>query len=430
MDPKRRLKSLDIYRKVPLDLTETTASGACITVLSVLMLVLLAMSELRSLFTPVIETTVVVNSDNSETIRMHMDLTLMGIGCEYVSVDVENKLGVAKMDLQTTTLIKFSNGTRVGTVPAAAKKRAPAELKETLVPRANTSLEVASEKELEALVAAATNGHVLVNFYSSKSAFSDHIYLKFDTAAIEAAKLGAKTRFASVDCLRLVELCVRERVQAYPSIRLLGRHSGAEAYVGLRDIDALARVALELPTTEFVRLQDAAQCRVAGYLDLARVPSRISIHAHSTNADLDPAMMISNHMLHSLSFGSAATIDSSQSPPRKFDVNGANKLAAFTHYLKIVSRTLVNTNNANVTRYEYALSTDAHVGSYNNNVHRVDFVLDISPLQIVETQRTKDVIQGVTAVMALLGGVFSASFMLESIGSLFWCWTSELAKQA
>lgn len=412
MDNKRRLKQLDIYRKVPVDLTETSRGGLLATLVSVLALVLLAGMELKSLFQPITETSVGINQDQSSTLRVHVNLTLVGIACEFVSVDLENKLGVSRFAIEASTLVKVSNGRVVGKMEQIKRESATrAPTTGSAMGSASKAVDVGSLSEWERMVQT-SRVPLLVNLYSSRnSTHSSEFRVVFERAAEQAAARGADMAFASLDCLPFKQVCEWEHVQAYPSVRLFVPDGAGKSkvYTGARDVDALVQFAL---TPKAAQVRDNTKaCDVHGYLDVARVPGKLSIHASALGADLDHQIISSNHVLHWLGFGSDSG-EGSTGAGKEF--YGDKQF--HTHYLKIVS----TQRPQQPLTYEYSMTTDCTAG---DNSTGVDFVFDISPLQITTTRRRKDLIQGVTAMLALLGGVFSASFMIQGVLHVLLCWT-------
>jgi len=89
------IRRLDIYRKVPKDLTQPTFAGACISVSSVLFILYLFFSELTSFLTPEIASELFVDDPaaHAERIPVYIDISLLKMPCDYVGLDIQDDLG-------------------------------------------------------------------------------------------------------------------------------------------------------------------------------------------------------------------------------------------------------------------------------------------------------------------------------------------------
>lgn len=89
------IRRLDIYRKIPKDLTQPTYAGACISVLSCIFICYLFISELSSFLTPeIVSDMFVADPTNAmEKIDVNLDMTLLKMDCKYVGLDIQDDLG-------------------------------------------------------------------------------------------------------------------------------------------------------------------------------------------------------------------------------------------------------------------------------------------------------------------------------------------------
>jgi len=83
------LKSFDIYRRLPKDMTEPTVSGATISMVCSIVMLFLFMSETAHFFTPDITSDMEVDvSSASQTIFINMDIDFPYMPCYVLSLDV------------------------------------------------------------------------------------------------------------------------------------------------------------------------------------------------------------------------------------------------------------------------------------------------------------------------------------------------------
>jgi len=87
-------RRLDIYRKVPKDLTQPTYIGAIVSVCSVLFIIFLMMSELASFIqTELVSELFVDSPDGAERIPVRLNITLPKMSCDYVGLDIQDEMG-------------------------------------------------------------------------------------------------------------------------------------------------------------------------------------------------------------------------------------------------------------------------------------------------------------------------------------------------
>jgi len=88
------VRRLDIYRKVPKDLTQPTLTGAVISVLCCSAITILLVSELnRFLRTEIVSDVYVDNPGSDERIPVSVTVELPKLKCEYVGIDIQDDLG-------------------------------------------------------------------------------------------------------------------------------------------------------------------------------------------------------------------------------------------------------------------------------------------------------------------------------------------------
>ncbi len=99
------LKSCDIYRRLPKDMTEPTVSGATISLVCSALMLLLFMSETAAFFTPDVKTDMQVDvSQASQRISINMDIDFPYIPCYVLSLDVQDIVGTHIVDFEGTLI--------------------------------------------------------------------------------------------------------------------------------------------------------------------------------------------------------------------------------------------------------------------------------------------------------------------------------------
>jgi len=89
------IRRLDIYRKIPKDLTQPTGTGACISVMSVLFICYLLFAELYAFITPELVSELFVDDPtrHHDRIPVLIDISLYNTQCEFLGLDIQDDLG-------------------------------------------------------------------------------------------------------------------------------------------------------------------------------------------------------------------------------------------------------------------------------------------------------------------------------------------------
>eukprot|EP00744_Colponema_vietnamica_P005440 GILI01007973.1.p1 GENE.GILI01007973.1~~GILI01007973.1.p1 ORF type:complete len:356 (+),score=101.40 GILI01007973.1:82-1068(+) len=95
-----KLKALDVYRKVPSDLTEPTISGAAVSVLSGTFIVILFFSELFAYLSVQTQSEMFIDVNRGgEKLRINIDVTLHRLPCSIVGLDAQDIMGSHEVDV-------------------------------------------------------------------------------------------------------------------------------------------------------------------------------------------------------------------------------------------------------------------------------------------------------------------------------------------
>ncbi|XP_072177725.1 endoplasmic reticulum-Golgi intermediate compartment protein 1-like [Diadema setosum] len=87
-------RRLDVYRKIPKDLTQPTYAGALVSILSGLFITFLLLSEFTSFIRPdVVSELYVDNPGEVERLSVRVNLTLPRLSCHVVGLDIQDDMG-------------------------------------------------------------------------------------------------------------------------------------------------------------------------------------------------------------------------------------------------------------------------------------------------------------------------------------------------
>jgi hypothetical protein len=87
-------KRLNYFKKLPEDLTISTAHGSVLTLVGAVAMVLLFMLELRAFLAVSVDTLIEIDDTADTMMRINFNVTIDDAPCEYVSVDLTDITGV------------------------------------------------------------------------------------------------------------------------------------------------------------------------------------------------------------------------------------------------------------------------------------------------------------------------------------------------
>mmetsp|Transcript_22402 Transcript_22402/g.28644 ORF Transcript_22402/g.28644 Transcript_22402/m.28644 type:complete len:494 (+) Transcript_22402:161-1642(+) len=469
------LRAFDMYRKVPKDLTESSLIGGALSIFAYGLLTILFFWEMRVFFSVNYKTAIEVDHSEDGIFQVNFNITLPGLSCEFAAVDLQNVIGKRRSDLKDRTVHKFSlDGTWQGHaterihdtehVYEGTNKDHYGNKRHAIELTAETFRQGIDEYEV-----------MLVDFHAPWCSHCQHLAPIFEHAA-EMVKERApqeidahhkhSVMLATVDCTekKNIPLCREKHIQAYPTMLVFRKSKNRniqrfgmeihESYNGKRNAEAIADFTMKVwkeVIADDKELQMGAGtdstgdgkaesvvrtrgCRIEGFLMAQRVPGKIIIHPYSKGHSLNSSFISTDHEIHHLSFGNRRTsemraitginrIDGAYAEPIGKPVilaEGEDKVGFLSpggytheHYIKVVSTTLKPRRGKPLHAYEYTINSnmfESHTG-----VPQIVISFDLSPLKVVVTEETKPWIEGIVSMLAILGGVFSASIIFEGI---------------
>ncbi|KAK7342534.1 hypothetical protein VNO80_25489 [Phaseolus coccineus] len=458
-----KLKSVDFYRKIPRDLTEASLSGAGLSIVAALSMMFLFGMELSNYLTVSTSTSVIVDkSSDHDYLRIDFNISFPALSCEFASVDVSDVLGTNRLNI-TKTVRKFSIDSNL--------RPTGAEFHSGAVANAVKHDDEVDGESVEGSFSFTTHNFdkyvhqfpiTVVNFYAPWCSWCQRLKPSWEkTAKIMKERydpeMDGPIILGKVDCTLEGDLCRRNHIQGYPSIRIFRKgsdlrtehgHHEHESYYGDRDTESLVQfmenLVASLPTaSQKPALEDksnaaddakrpapsAGGCRIEGYVRVKKVPGNLIISARSDAHSFDASQMNMSHVINNLSFGKKVTpramsdvkllipyIGSSHdrlsgrsfSNTRDF---GAN--VTIEHYIQIVKTEVVN-------RKGYKLIEEYEYTAHSSVAHSVDipvakFHIELSPMQVLITENQRSFSHFITNVCAIIGGIFTVAGILDSI---------------
>ncbi|TYI47379.1 hypothetical protein E1A91_D13G169300v1 [Gossypium mustelinum] len=458
-----KIKSVDFYRKIPRDLTEASLSGGGLSIIAALAIMFLFGMELNDYLTVSTTTSIVVdNSSDGDFLRIDFNISFPALSCEFASVDVSDVLGTNRLNV-TKTIRKFSIDPHLrptgaefhsGPLPHYIKHgdEVDEETNEGSVALNSASFDKLSH-QYQILV---------VNFYAPWCYWSTRLKPSWEKAAKIIKQrydpeVDGRILLAKVDCTEEVDLCRRNHIQGYPSIRIFRKgsdvrethgHHEHESYYGDRDTDTLVKTMEDLVDSipqedKKIALEDKSNvtkrpaplsggCRIEGYVRVKKVPGNLIISARSGSHSFDASKMNMSHVISHLSFGKTVSPqvlnDVKRLIPylgRSHDkLNGRSFInhrdldanVTMEHYLQVVKTEVVTTKSSHdhriIEEYEYTAHSSLAQSVY---IPVAKFHFELSPMQVLVTEDSKSFSHFLTNVCAIIGGVFTVAGILDSI---------------
>ena len=254
-----------------------------------------------------------------------------------------------------------------------------------------------------------------------------------------------KLAIAMVDCVANQDLCQRNSIRAFPTLRWFenGRQVDPE-YRGDRTVNALVSFStVKVKTMKTIKdphrrmkenlhnYKTQEGCRVSGHLMVNRVPGNFHVEARSNAHNLNIAMTNLTHTINHLSFGNKEDFTSVRSkrvlkhfPLSSRQFNPLDDTTyktqeyhkAFHHNLKVVSTTYNVGPGASASGiFAYQILAQSQLVEYDvNNVPEARFSYDISPMGVGHSKKARMWYDYITSLLAIIGGTFTTLGLIDA----------------
>mmetsp|Transcript_21586 Transcript_21586/g.42396 ORF Transcript_21586/g.42396 Transcript_21586/m.42396 type:complete len:522 (+) Transcript_21586:77-1642(+) len=474
-----RLRSFDLYRKIPRDLTEASAVGGSLSIVFLLIFTLILYLEVSNFISVRESTSIEVDHSEDSIFQMNINITFESLSCEYLGVDVENVLGSRRTDIIDHSLHKFSlDGTQVGKVAAVDSTEQDWEhlydgTDKDIYGVKRYAIELTPDNfaktvdEFEVL---------LVDFHAPWCPHCQNLAPIYEHAAHLVRDKAPhevdghhkhSIALASFDCTipSHRNICMQNNIQAFPTI-LVFRQSKVntvtgprgkfnEQYTGARNAEAMSKFAISVLKDVQEKDKEAlpvphkghdvekdgkpeskvhsSGCRVEGFLNLRRVPGRVLIHPKLKGHTFETGLLKLDHFIRHLSFGkhNAKLV---RNQPVQTEGAYAGQVGRPVVLAEGIDEIPFSASENNMTHEHYikvigtsrrprhGASVNAYEYTISSNTHptntdvpQVIFSYDLAPFKIVVVEEAKPWIEGFTSMCAILGGVYTVSVLFEGV---------------
>jgi len=355
-----RLKNLDAYPKTLEDFRVKTYTGAIVSVISVLFIGALFISEVALYLRVDVHPELSVDTTRGEKLRINMDVTFHNLPCAFLSVDAMDISGEHQLDVDHN-IFKKRLGKDGKPLLAGPTKQ------EKLGEEAKLPEEPRQKDYCGSCYGADTDPNACCN----------------NCEQVQEAYRRRGWAFSNPE---IIEQCVREGF------------------------------------TEKLQEQAGEGCQVYGYLLVNKVagnfhfaPGKSFQQHHMHVHDLQPFKDIKynlSHTIHRLSFGK-------EFPGIVNPLDGVNKAAEkesegagmYQYFVKVVPTVyenlhgnVINTNQFSVTEHFKGLKSDSTHG-----LPGVFFMYELSPIMVKFTEKHQSFAHFLTGLCAIIGGVFTVA---------------------
>ena len=313
---------------------QATKIGVVMSLLSLLTMVILFTCETWSFVRTQVAASVEVDPSADTLLRLNFNVTLYDVECEYVSVDVWDRLGTNLQNV-TKDITKWHVDPRGKQQAFHGRNKQQQAVQHEQHKETLQDIKDMNEGELHATDLSPetiqefhkANHLTFVDYFAPWCIWCQRLAPTWEKFAAEAKKQQIAVGVGKVDCVEHQQMCKDERVMAFPTLRWYEDGKAVlPDYKGDRTVGALLEYAKKKADKAEGDDDDAADddasdwehhpgCQVSGHLMVNRVPGNLHIEAKSIHHDWNSALVNLTHRVNHLSFGSA---ERPAGPPPQF----------------------------------------------------------------------------------------------------------------
>ena len=430
------LSAWDLYRRIPADLTAGTSQGGLLSVGCVFIMVVLIFMETWHYMSPPVVSDLYLDTNTEPRIRISFNITALDMPCQWVSVDVKDKLGVNRIDVAQNILkMSLSQNEMVFKGPPKEIKHDPMSNSKQSMDADNDSPHL-NPAQLEKVLA--DKKYVFVNFYAPRCIWCARLAPTWEAFAKKLHDEHYHVAVRKVNCEAEFALCRSSRIMAFPTMRLFIDGKPTADFNGDRTIEALtswsSRITGEdkVPHSAEVPVvgqnQEHAGCRIVGFLDVNRVPGNFHLNVKSDLHTINVKETNVSHYIHNLYFGEALPSALINKLPNRYKrmtspLNGKKFLSdephtTFEHHIKVVS-TNYQLTWAEVAGYQIQhtnhmyLIDEQRSPDDREGVPEARFSYELSPTAVAIRYGGRRWYEFITNLCAIIGGVFTVMGLLD-----------------
>eukprot|EP01061_Rhynchopus_euleeides_P007679 TRINITY_DN16748_c0_g1_i1.p1 TRINITY_DN16748_c0_g1~~TRINITY_DN16748_c0_g1_i1.p1 ORF type:complete len:460 (+),score=189.89 TRINITY_DN16748_c0_g1_i1:149-1528(+) len=438
------LSSYDLYRRIPKDLTAATSQGGILSLGCMLTMCLLVVMEVWDYTSPPIVRDVVMDDNTEPQIQVNFDLLTLEMPCEWVELDVKDRLGVSKVDVIPN--VKKEVVDRISQRQYLHKEQ-PKPKPAPSLGMSNQDMEAAMQEEGESphLDKASMEKvlkekkFVFVDFYAPWCKWCRLLAPVWEKFAKEIHDQHYHTAVRKVDCVAHPQICIDNRIRGFPTMRVFKSGQALADYDGKRTAENMLEWVGSITNENeqehhfrHIEIQKNNQghlgCRLTGHIMVNRVPGNFHLQAKSSVHSMNPKETNLSHVVNQLSFGEPVPEGVLLSLPQSVKQFLAplnlktfvteSPMITFDHYIKVVS-TRYSLGWQEFTGYQMQYSNhqylfeQQHADDDEGKVPEARFSFDFAPTAVVVRYGGKRWYDFITNLCAIVGGVFTVMGLID-----------------
>jgi len=435
------LRKFDTFRRLDADFQQGTYYGACMTIITWMLMIYLMLNEVWTMFDGDYTTEVRLDESSQEQVDINFDITMLDLPCKFAQLNLwdifENyRLNVTGGIKQRNNL-HWENGKLVpGSIPVHEDKKIKwDEIEVELDKEGHHAVDlkaVEGGKSIEEVWKEHADKYtvMLANFYANWCVWSKRLSPVFEKTAEKIDSMHwlheeTKVKLVKVDCAVYPIMCKVHRVRAFPSILLFVDGKLTQKYEEDRTVDAITSWVVKQARTFDQKLPNVFHdeaCQLIGTVTVPRVPGNFIIQAtKAEDFSVSPTMTNVSHRIGHFSFGPWISPKNLGLPWRsiyrwaplngeEFIVDALHK--APQHYINVVPNTYTKRGlffgRSGKTISTFQISTANKMRTYHvTGIPEAQFTYKFASVVLDHANRGQGLYHVVTNLCAIIGGTYA-----------------------
>lgn len=428
-----KLSTIDIFRKVPIDLTQTTRRGGLLSIMVASVIGLVLFCETWTYFAGETKSHIVLDTNSESQIDINFELSFYELPCQYATIEMWDYLGNNKLDVSAHVKKRVIGGHHGEEHKHEYQDKGTAHT-EKIAHDDHTKSQPAQLVQLTASNYGSylkENQYTFVLYYVDWCMYCQMVRPVWEKFSKHLPSIRSNVKVAQVDCVAEAEICAATKIAGYPTFLMFkGVNPLQHDYHGHRSIEAFTQYVTTIADTpseqHALKYQWHEGCFLRGHLTVNRVPGNFHVIAKSDAHSFNPKTTNTSHIVHHLSFGPELPDDIYMRIPEdvRINISPLDDLRfinhyghmSHEHYIKVVStRFEVGSMRYSQQVLGYQLSTATHQYKADPNVPEARFSYDLSPTAVVISQAGRRWYEFVTSLCAIIGGTFTTFSLMDGV---------------
>lgn len=345
-----KLASLDLFRKVPRDLTQATRRGGVLSLSVASFISLVLFCEVVNYIRGDTKSRLVLDNNSDQLLDINFRLSFYELPCRFATIEAWDFLGNSRLDV-TAKIEK--------TVLSAEHGKLHMQPYKELMPPETQRVASAAAHAVELDASSygrflKENEYTFVLYYVKWCGYCRMVLPVWQQFAASLPSVRPNVKVAQVDCTQQPGVCELTKISGYPTFMMFkGANPLEKNYHGDRTINAFTDYVVGVsdtpPEEHPLKYQWHEGCLLHGKLQVNRVPGNFHVIAKSDAHNFDQKSTNTSHTIHHFSFGTPLSKKLLKKIPQDIrqNFNPLDEQAfvnyygymSHEHYIKVVSTT-------------------------------------------------------------------------------------------